>query len=201
MIEIYGLTDPRTDKVRYVGKTVTTTKQRLAGHISETRAGRASRKNAWIAGLLDAGLKPGIVVLATVDDGRKAEEEWISRFPDLLNVYPGGGGPGKGHLKGIKKSPEHARLLRERLAKYKHNCKGRIQSPTERDRKSAASRKRWGRGAPPTMEDIRGAVSELGKRSSVRAVARKLGCSYAYVYQMPEKKYGIAWKDLKNGTV
>lgn len=94
---IYGLYDPRDESLRYVGVTTTTIEQRLARHISEAkrslRTGNGiSRKNDWVVGLLESGLKPQVREIdeAPYYERCSAEVGWIQHFSntgcDLLNI-------------------------------------------------------------------------------------------------------------------
>lgn len=92
-IEIYGLTDPRTGVVRYVGK-AQDAGARFKGHIRD-RARRKTRVYAWIDSLLDSGLTPGLVVLDRVpaEEWEVAERAWIERLGAsgmLTNIARGG---------------------------------------------------------------------------------------------------------------
>jgi len=93
-IFVYGLCDPRTDELRYVGKSPYP-EARVAGHIGEARSGTRGTnelKDAWILGLLDNGLYPSVFVIEETNDAewKECERFWISYFKfvgcDLLNV-------------------------------------------------------------------------------------------------------------------
>lgn len=64
---IYHLIDPRDRAVRYVGKSGNPT-ARLRAHIQESAAAQNTAKKRWIAELADLGLRPILVVAATVLD-------------------------------------------------------------------------------------------------------------------------------------
>ncbi len=98
---IYSLVDPRDERVRYVGKTMVSLRERLIGHLYESKRGRNKRHN-WIRKLTSLGLEPRIVPLETVPPGgdwAEAERRWISLLGashDLLNGTTGGEGcPGR----------------------------------------------------------------------------------------------------------
>jgi hypothetical protein len=57
---VYGLVDPRTEQVRYIGATIQTLSVRLAGHLS---SGAAWRARHWVEELKTAGHAPTIVAL------------------------------------------------------------------------------------------------------------------------------------------
>lgn len=94
---IYALIDPRTDDIRYIGKTEDP-KQRLRWHI--WNGGRVSdMKRAWITALKDAGLEPTIRILEIVPGGvdwEEAERRHISiaktAGANLTNGTDGGEG-------------------------------------------------------------------------------------------------------------
>lgn len=92
MAYIYGLVDPRDDKVKYVGKTVEL-KERFRTHIRECRKSN-SPKNFWIAHLLLLGLEPELLVIEVCEDSKWKERErfWIAHYPDLKNCTLGGDG-------------------------------------------------------------------------------------------------------------
>lgn len=90
---IYGLVDPRTEQIRYVGKTVEKLRRRLKSHIVARNL--KYPVNRWVKKLFDAGLRPDIFEIETVDAcWQDAEQFWISYFrcvgADLLNLAPGG---------------------------------------------------------------------------------------------------------------
>lgn len=97
---IYGLSDPRTGIVRYVGKTVQRPKMRLRCHIDKAMSHRSyGRVGAWIRSLAKLGLEPGIVIIETAigQSWREAERQCIEMYrlfdPDgMLNVNDGGNG-------------------------------------------------------------------------------------------------------------
>lgn len=98
-VTIYGLIDPRNQHIRYVGKTAVGVKRRLAGHIALSRAVTVKRHcEAWITGVLSAGLVPETIVLEDVpnESWEEAEVFWIGYFKmlgaKLCNRAAGGPG-------------------------------------------------------------------------------------------------------------
>lgn len=85
---IYGLSDPRDLRIRYVGHTVDLA-TRFNGHISDTAT---TPKTQWIAELTALGLQPVMVMLDEVpyDDRFTEEYRWIylgrARGWDLTNT-------------------------------------------------------------------------------------------------------------------
>lgn len=90
---IYGLTDPRDGKIRYVGITINPV-QRFTNHLGgrstvwdseklvypEYPEGRGCLKARWLRDLYDRGLRPGMMKLDEARDKRTAldlEKHWI----------------------------------------------------------------------------------------------------------------------------
>lgn len=82
MIYIYVLLDPRTNEIRYLGKT-NDTKERLYGHLYEK--GKLGHKFKWIQQLKKLGLKPIIEILDTVP--KEEEEFWERHYISLLKSW------------------------------------------------------------------------------------------------------------------
>lgn len=98
-IKIYGLKDPNTNQIRYVGKTKQDLSDRMNDHIyGRTSATQDSNvlKAEWIIDLLANNTKPIIVLLyeGIVNNGREEyilEATWINKYENLFNkelVYP-----------------------------------------------------------------------------------------------------------------
>jgi hypothetical protein len=87
LMEIYALIDPRTDSVRYVGRTSAGVRRRFYQHLSDP-VGRP--KAEWIAELKSLGLRPKVETLERCVRAGSIEREtyWIAHFsgPGLLNV-------------------------------------------------------------------------------------------------------------------
>ena len=78
MFTIYGLVDPRTIRIHYVGVTGNHPSVRLKEHLE--LKGNAPQKNAWLAELKQLELVPSIVILEHVKDKVPAyarERAWI----------------------------------------------------------------------------------------------------------------------------
>lgn len=95
MIEIYGLYDPDTDELRYVGKAKNAQK-RLRTHLYERVLNRPV--NRWVKSLLAKGKCPTIKILETVpaDQWEEAERRLIAehrKTSKLLNLADGGAMP------------------------------------------------------------------------------------------------------------
>lgn len=151
----YGLVDPRTGCLRYVGKT-SKLDQRLYWHIADSK--RYSHRCAqWVKGLVKLGLLPILVVL---EDGDQ-EVFWIASLraagASLLNVSDGGdcvtwtpevrakasasakarGGPGPRYWAGKKQPPEMVAKRTEARRGYRPS-----EATKQKMRESAKARHR-----------------------------------------------------------
>lgn len=95
MAVIYGLCDPLTGQLRYVGK-ANDAASRLRGHL-RNRATKTPVQR-WIAKPGRSNLKPEQFEIERAEDWVEAEQFWIAYFRSigaaLLNVSPGGVEPG-----------------------------------------------------------------------------------------------------------
>lgn len=127
---IYGLVDPRTQFLRYVGKSADPNR-RLKQHIAEARRRQSFATRRWVWHLIGLGLGPELVVLDEAPEAEINDAEcfWIAAMRlagcALTNIKPGGDGQPRGYvrpraavergaakLRGRKRSPEQrARLV------------------------------------------------------------------------------------------
>jgi len=98
---IYGLVDPRDGQLRYVGKSTTGLKQRLASHLCASSLRDRTLKNGWLKRLLTLGLRPEAFVLESCDNKtalNEAEQHHLATMRyvgcDLTNMTSGGDGLG-----------------------------------------------------------------------------------------------------------
>ncbi len=114
-IFVYGLIDPRTNEVRYIGKTLKgMSRPRSHGKASVLQTVKTHRTN-WIKGLVAEGLTFGIVVLefCTRENVAQRERDWIAWGRHLgwrlTNHTDGGDG-----VPGLRLSDEHKKQIGER---------------------------------------------------------------------------------------
>lgn len=95
MVRIYGLIDPRTGELRYVGKTGKSLNIRLFGHLGDHRR---NHRTSWIKSVVDSGEIPDIFEIDEVPDDywQESEKFWINYFryigANLTNSVDGGYG-------------------------------------------------------------------------------------------------------------
>lgn len=139
---VYGLVDPRTGSVRYVGKVETGSKpcdpsRRLREHLLQARRGNRRHVYAWIRTLSRLCFAPIVVVLETGSEGNAvfAERRWIADLracgADLTNHTDGGDGP-----LGLVHSAETRAKLSATLAVIN-------RSPQVRANRASAMRVAW----------------------------------------------------------
>lgn len=112
LFTIYALTDPETNIIRYVGKTINPT-ERLRGYRHLRVHSPQTHCRSWIQSLQKQGLQPAMVVCDTCDDETTAndlERAWITLFRmagvPLTNHTDGGEG-----ITGYKHTEEDCRRM------------------------------------------------------------------------------------------
>lgn len=110
---IYALIDPRTNEIRYIGKTNQKLNIRYTSHMRDVRP---SRKLNWLISLKNAGLKPRIEIIEKLNEGsvlsdwQDAERFWISYLRSigvsLTNLTIGGEG-----IHGFTRTSEHKKKI------------------------------------------------------------------------------------------
>jgi hypothetical protein len=131
---VYGIADPVTKQLRYVGKTITSLPRRFDAHLNNARHRAKRPSEHWMASLLKRGIRPEIFeieVCAPGADWEEAEQFWIAYFRSigcrLLNLAVGGGG-----ITGFKATPEQRKRQSESL-------KGRVVSEETKRKIGAAN--------------------------------------------------------------
>jgi predicted GIY-YIG superfamily endonuclease len=112
---IYGLVDPRTNELRYIGYT-STLQKRYRNHMQKKCLEAKSYKNHWIKSLLKENIKPEMIIIEkyeTASELPQAEIDAIAYYRyigcDLTNGNEGGDGGQRGRIpwnKGKKHSEE-----------------------------------------------------------------------------------------------
>jgi len=161
---IYGLVDPRTEALRYVGKT-TIGHGRYRAHLHRQSLQSGTHKNNWIKSLMATGLAPKWVIIQDFgSDGdilSQAEIFWIAYFRKaghkLTNLTPGGDG---------NSNPTQETIEKQRAAHL-----GKRPTPEARRNMSLAQ---TGRKRKPMSEDRKRRLSTfwLGKPKTPAAKAK-----------------------------
>ncbi len=150
---IYGLVDPRTRVIRYVGKANDPETRLKRGHLPKSRI-TTSHKSSWIKGLLKEGLTPEIVILeeCLYEIWEDREKYHISKHANLTNMTEGG--------EAIEPTPEIVRKSAEAR-------KGRVLTEEHKRRISEG-----GKGRVHTEESKR-KMSEMYKLRGTTDVQRE----------------------------
>lgn len=161
---IYGLVDPRTKELRYVGKTITALEHRLYNHIGDARRGRKQRVSRWIRGILLDGFEPTTVLLDIIPPGRDwavGERSWIRFFRDfglnLVNQTDGGEGcSGFQHSAEFCASVSIRNSKPEIVAKFRGGLlKHRAKNPDWVDDIRQANKKTWANAELKAAHSVR----------------------------------------------
>ena len=72
---IYGLTDPITQELRYIGYTSRSLIERFGAHLSPSKLKNKTHKNHWIKSLLRNNIKPEIFVIQETNEKEWKEDE------------------------------------------------------------------------------------------------------------------------------
>ena len=180
---IYTLSDPFTEEVRYVGKTIKTLNRRLSGHIAAAKRKASSYSSCWIKSLLDRGKLPEISLLEMTSnsDWQETERFWISylRFLGfrLTNITLGG--------EGFHGKP----LTKEHKAKISLSMKG-MQSNTLGKKMPNSHRESCSRRAKEQMKD-----KEFLKRLCSLSRKARIGskASSKTIERMSKARKGKPW--------
>ena len=169
---IYGLVDPRTQQLRYVGKTGKTLAERLKQHLKDSKH-KTDHKCRWMQSLHKAGLVPEIFEIESVSgSGDEEEIHHIAQFRgigcELVNYAPGGRGvtshtaETKARIGSANRGRSPSAATREAISRA---GKGRKFSAEHRARIAAANSRRWEEGK---MEGARKKMGESAKQVNAR---------------------------------
>lgn len=143
-VRIYGLIDPRTNELRYVGQTHRPLGRRLSQHCGTARKRTTLHVAAWIRGVLDAGSAPEMIVLqeCSASLAEESEQFWIEYFRwvgcDLTNRSIGGLAP-----RGWHHTEEQKAKWRETRSGENAPMYGKRWTPAQRKRASEAQKQRF----------------------------------------------------------
>lgn len=186
---IYVLKDPRSEEIRYVGKT-TNLRVRFNSHLAVARIGRPERVNhidshcaRWIRCLLRDEIRPKMEVIETTEHASERERFWIKHFrmhgARLTNHTDGGEGqPGLrqseitrhrhsvARIRFFNENPSARRALSEALM-------GHVVSDVTRRKQSEKAKLR----KPSKMSNLRRKISCLAWTLRQRKCGPKTKCA------------------------
>lgn len=184
IVFIYGLVDPKTGYIRYVGKAADVP-ARYKAHFSKVELSANTKKVNWIKSLLAQQLKPTIAILERVpeEDWKEAECRWIeffrsqAEYPELTNGTSGGDGIDKGTKfseetrRKMSQSGRGRKHTPESLTKMSASQKARVFTQEHRDNMSAAQKIFW---KNCTEEEQRARVERMRLSTEQTIEKRKL---------------------------
>lgn len=131
-VTIYGLSDPLTGDVRYVGKTWYRPERRLTYHLTHSKKSRLASGN-WIRSLVNKGLRPVLFEIEKVEldaDWQSREKHWIAHYRNagarLLNHTDGGDGLHGRKVAGTAHAARISQALRRGEWKSCETCSARF---------------------------------------------------------------------------
>jgi hypothetical protein len=191
-VYIYGLVDPETTAIRYIGKSINP-EQRLRNHINETYP--CHRRN-WIDSLKKKGLEPDLIYLVKLEgsiaeDWKRWERRWIAiakrdGWP-LVNETSGGDGvPDLSPEASAKRNKTWIgrKHTPESLIKIAAASRGRRQSIEQRQRMSEIMTGRKILWADKVAEAIRKLTPEDVEEIKMRLANGEKNCDLS-------KEYGV----------
>lgn len=209
-IAIYGLADPDTGEIRYIGKSIRP-HERLANHCNERSA---CHRTNWIRSVLARGKRPALIILETLPptaDWQASERRWIAHGHEqgwhLTNSTSGGDGvpdlPAEIRARiatawiGRKHKPETLRKIGAASRQRKHDAawrsdmsrkmQGRDFTPEWREKISRAVRKL-------TDEQVREVRARLNAGETQHAVAADFGVDKGTISNI---KRGVCYADVE----
>lgn len=194
-IFIYALIDPRTDEMRYIGKTCNP-KERLATHIREARNGSILHSRRWIHGVTLSGNLPELVILEECENNDLANESekfWIASMKfigcNLTNKTSGGDGQSLGYkptpeviekirLAGLGKKRSEETRNRIKIAFNTPEMKTRRKQIVEELKKNNPKwleKVRYGRTGQPMSEEAKKKISNswTPERKAIHALKQR----------------------------
>lgn len=190
---IYALCDPRTETLRYVGKSNSPVR-RLERHLREARTLRSCHRHDWLASLLAAGVKPSLCILEECAASVWAEREqfWIAFHRaagcDLVNNSDGGEGN-----EGYVFSPEsRARMSAARKGRPKPEGFGTKISAANSGQKltpEQAERQREAQQAKVITPEHRARMTQgrIGMKMSAECLAKRFNArAKEYILTSPD---------------
>lgn len=184
---IYGLVDPRTNQLRYVGKTVLHPERRVITHKWRARAQPQKRHSmAWLLNLEKSGLEPDVFVIEEIEAGGdwvEAEQFWIAYFrmigADLCNHTSGGEGQtgfkqsAESIAKRVKRGDAHHQFGRPMPAHTREALRiGNESLRSDPLRHARAEANRLAGMTPEAMANSRAALIEFTSNPEKRAAAQ-----------------------------
>lgn len=111
---IYGLRDPRTAEIRYIGQTIKSAEHRLKVHLKPHELKKRTHKNNWLNELLAFGFTPEIIEIMRVDTVEELDAAEVAciDFGKAIGLQLTNGTAGGEGAKGAVRSAETREKVR-----------------------------------------------------------------------------------------
>lgn len=202
---IYGLADPRTGRIRYIGKSIRPI-ERLGNHVNEPTS--QCHRSHWLAELKALGLSPALVILEAVPSDKswqQAERVWIasgrsSGWPLVNNTDGGDGVAGLSSESrariarawtGRKHRPETIEKLRSARKNFRHTAETRKRMSEARKGRSVT----WGRKIAEAVSkfspaEVAAIESRLAAGEGVTNLAAEFGVHRTTISKIKKGSHG-----------
>lgn len=154
---IYGLYDPRTEELRYIGKT-NDPRERMWNHCNPKQAGRTHR-DFWIKLLRSLNLEPVMRILEVIENSN--DHDWQDRERFWISHYRATGARLTNHDSGGRSG---MRKCASTIEKMRQKALGRVMSREAVEKMKATKKSKF---SEETRERMRQA--QLGKKHSEEA--------------------------------
>ena len=187
---IYTLDDPRTNKPRYVGKTVSP-KRRYDGH-TKPKDDEINHKANWIRSLDKIGMKPILreIEVVNFEDWEEAETFWITtlRFYgfDLTNAAPGGQSGADAKNKIWKEGSKAAIAEANRNREWNEEAK---------KKRSEGSKKYWAVEGNKEKHRLRRLLDGTNLKISLAKRGKRPSVTYKWTNEQKQGKVDLIAKD------
>jgi len=196
-INIYTLSNPITDEIRYVGQTKHDLEQRLKGHL---KSKDKTHRTYWIKSLIKNNLKPKIELIETVDkkNGNECEIFWIMMFKswgfDLCNLTEGGGRSTTKHITRNKEWCEN--ISKGKLkSKFKYSEESKLKmsvSAKNRGTNSKGSKLSKLMLSEDDVRKIKNIIKNKGEKT-LKSLSKELCLPYTFLLDLNSNRI---WKHI-----
>jgi hypothetical protein len=196
-INIYTLSHPITNEIRYVGQTKHNLNERLRGHL---KSKDKTHRTHWIKSLIEIGLKPKIELIETVnkENGGDSEIFWIMMFKSwgfkLCNLTEGGETSTTKHI--IRNKTWCENISRGKLnSKFKYNDESKNQmseSAKKRGVNSKGSQLSKLKLTDEKVKEIKDILKNKGKKT-LKSISKELSLPYTFILDLNTNRI---WKHI-----
>lgn len=116
-VYIYALVDPRSTKIKYIGRTKCLIEKRFGEHISKAKLRYDNtNKSKWIRGLAKEGLKSLVRKLTSIDgwsNSHAFERKLVAKYKDRLLNHDDRGEGGLNHIVSEETKRKLSKIIKE----------------------------------------------------------------------------------------